>query len=108
MVISNCVINLTSNKVNTFKEIHRILNPNGKGKMVISDLVTSKEMDEHSVNAEDWCSCIDGALTKENYLNSIRESGFTNIEVLDEKPYIEIGNSDDGRKISSLAVKAIK
>ncbi len=108
MVISNCVINLTSNKVNTFKEIHRILKPNGKGKMVISDLVTSKEMDEHSVNAEDWCSCIDGALTKENYLNSIRESGFTNIEVLDEKPYIEIGNSDDGRKISSLAVKAIK
>ncbi len=110
MVISNCVINLTSNKVNTFKEIHRILKPNGAGRMVISDLVTSKEMDEHSVNAEDWCSCIDGALTKENYLNSIREAGFTNIEVLDEKPYIEMENSDEdgGRKISSLVVKAIK
>ncbi len=110
MVISNCVINLTSNKVNTFKEIHRILKPNGVGRMVISDLVTSKEMDEHSVNAEDWCSCIDGALTKENYLNSIREAGFTNIEVLDEKPYIEMENSDEdgGRKISSLVVKAIK
>ncbi len=109
VVISNCVINLTSNKVNTFKEIHRILKPNGVGKMVISDLVTSKEMDEHSVNAEDWCSCIDGALTKENYLNSIRESGFTNIEVLDEKPYMEIGDNNDGsRKISSLVVKAIK
>ncbi len=109
VVISNCVINLTSNKVNTFKEIHRILKPNGVGKMVISDLVTSKEMNEHSVNAEDWCSCIDGALTKENYLNSIRESGFTNIEVLDEKPYIEMENSGDGsRKISSLVVKAIK
>ena len=109
VVISNCVINLTSNKANTFKEIHRILKPNGVGKMVISDLVTSKQMDEHSVNAEDWCSCIDGALTKENYLNSIREAGFTNIEVLDEKPYIEMGNSDYGnRKISSLVVKAIK
>ncbi len=109
VVISNCVINLTSNKVDTFKEIHRILKPNGFGKMVISDLVTSKEMDEHSVNAEDWCSCIDGALTKENYLNSIREAGFTNVEVLDEKPYIEMGNSGDGsRKISSLVVKAIK
>ena len=108
VVISNCVINLTSNKVNTFKEIHRILKPNGIGKMVISDLVTSKEKDENSVNAEDWCSCIDGALTKENYLNSIREAGFTNIEVLDEKPYIEMENSGDGRKISSLVVKAIK
>ncbi len=42
VVIINCVINLTSNKVNTFKEIHRILKPNGVGKMVISDLVTSK------------------------------------------------------------------
>jgi hypothetical protein len=48
-------------------------------------------------------------LTKENYINSIREAGFTNIEVLDEKPYIEMGNSgDDSRKISSLVVKAIK
>jgi arsenite methyltransferase len=109
VVISNCVINLTSNKVNTFKEVHRILKPNGVGKMVISDLVTSKEMDEHSVDAEDWCSCIDGALTKENYLNSIREAGFTNIEVLDEKPYIEMENSaDEGRKITSLVVIAIK
>ena len=76
--------------------------------MVISDLVTSKEMDEHSVNADDWCSCIDGALTKENYLNCIREAGFTNIEVLDEKPYMEIGDNDDGRKISSLVAKATK
>ena len=32
--------------------------------MVISDLVTSKEVDLESVNSEDWCSCIDGALTK--------------------------------------------
>jgi ubiquinone/menaquinone biosynthesis C-methylase UbiE len=35
VVISNCVINLTSNKVNTFKEIYRTLKPNGIGKMVI-------------------------------------------------------------------------
>ncbi|MBA3285757.1 MAG: arsenite methyltransferase [Nitrosopumilus sp.] len=109
VAISDCVINLTSDKANTFKEIYRILKPNGIGKMAISDLVTSKEMDEHSVNADDWCSCIDGALTKENYLNSIREAGFTNIEVLDEKPYIEMENTADGsRKISSLVVKATK
>ncbi len=108
VVISNCVITLTSNKVNTFKEIHRILKPKGFGKTVLSDLVTSTEKDKHSVNAEDWCRCIDGALTKENYLNSIREAGFTNVEMLDEKPHTEMGNSDDGRKISNLVVKAIK
>jgi arsenite methyltransferase len=43
LVISNCVINLTTNKVNTFKEVHRILNPR-QGIMVISDLVTDKEV----------------------------------------------------------------
>ncbi len=77
--------------------------------MVISDLVTSKEIDEKSINSENWCSCIDGALTKDNYIDAIRKAGFTNVEVLDEKPYIEMENSDDGgRKITSLVVKAIK
>jgi hypothetical protein len=71
-------------------------------------LVTSKEKDENSVNADGWCSCIDGAMTKENYLNSIREAGFANVEVLDEKPYTEMEDNNDGRKISSLVIKAIK
>lgn len=57
---------------------------------MISDLITPKEKGENLVNTDDWCSCIDGALTKEDYINSITESGFTNIEVLDEKPYIEM------------------
>ena len=73
LVISNCVINLTTNKVNTFKEINRILKNNGGGgRMIISDLVTDREIDKDSVNSEKWCSCIDGALTKENYLQSIQ------------------------------------
>lgn len=108
VVISNCVINLTSNKVDTFKEIRRILKPKGKGKMVISDLVTSKEMDKDSVNADNWCSCIDGALTKDNYIDAIRKAGFTNVEVLDEKPYTEMEGNGGLRKITSLVVKAVK
>ncbi len=107
VVISNCVINLTSNKANTFKEIHRILKPKGIGRMVISDLVTDKEISENSINADNWCSCIDGALTKDNYIESIQEAGFTDLEVLDEKPYFEMEKTDE-RKIASLAIKAIK
>src|SRR5688500_16607480 len=72
VVISNCVINLTSNKTNTFKEVHRILKKEGKGRMVISDLITTKEISKVDINTNNWCSCIDGALTKENYLKSIR------------------------------------
>ena len=77
VVISNCVINLTTNKVNTFKEVYRILKPNGIGRMIISDLVTDKEIDKKSIDPDKWCSCIDGALTKENYLDSIRRAGFS-------------------------------
>ena len=74
VVISNCVINLTVDKVTAFKEIHRILRSNGR--MVISDLITDKEVPTHSVDSDKWCSCIDGALTKENYLASIEKAGF--------------------------------
>jgi arsenite methyltransferase len=102
VVISNCVINLTIDKVAAFKEIYRILRSNGR--MVISDLVTSKEIDLESANSEEWCSCIDGALTKENYIDSIRRGGFKNVETVQEMPYIEA----HGRKITSLVIKAVK
>ena len=102
VVISNCVINLTLDKVAAFREIYRILRDDGR--MVISDLVTSKEVDLESVNSEDWCSCIDGALTKKNYIDSITKAGFNNIETFQEKPYIE----RDGRKITSLVIKTVK
>jgi ubiquinone/menaquinone biosynthesis C-methylase UbiE len=110
LVISNCVINLTTNKVDTFKEVHRILKQ-GQGRMVISDLITDKEVHGDSVDSEKWCSCIDGTLTKENYLESIRKAGFQNPEILEEKLYIleqGEGNIDSKRKISSIVVKAVK
>ena len=73
VVISNCIINLTTDKVKTFAEIYRILKPNGIGRMIISDLVTDKQIDNPStLDPDKWCSCIDGALTKENYITSIK------------------------------------
>ena len=111
LVISNCVINLTTNKVDTFKEVHRILKQ-GQGRMVISDLVTDKEVHGDSVDSEKWCNCIDGALTKENYLDSIRKAGFQNPEILEEKLYTQEESDnkvdDNKRRISSIVVKAVK
>lgn len=106
VVISNCVINLTSDKVRTFKEVYRILKKEGKGRIIISDLVTSKEVEGESVNAEDWCSCIDGALTKENYINSIKEAGFENVRILNEQLYMK-EDKTGGRNISSIIVGAM-
>lgn len=108
VVISNCVLNLTMDKVNAFKEIHRILKHSGR--MVISDLVTDAEIAPIHVDLEKWCSCIDGALTKEHYIESIRQAGFQNVEVLSEQLYTEDHNQLDGKrkKISSIVIKAIK
>ena len=52
-------------------------------------MFTDREIPKDSINTEKWCRCIDGALTKENYLDSIRKGGFQNVKVLEEKPYID-------------------
>ena len=104
-VISNCVINLTTNKTNAFKEVFRILKSNGR--MVISDLITDQELTADQVNSEKWCECIDGALTKNNYISCIREAGFQKVDVLEERDYMD-GEKINGRKITSLVIKAVK
>jgi len=105
VAISNCVINLASDKVRAFKEVYRILKKQGKGRIIISDLVTSKEIEGESVNTQDWCSCIDGALTKENYISSIEKAGFQNVRTLSEQVYLD-EDKTHGRKITSLIVGA--
>jgi arsenite methyltransferase len=106
VAISNCVINLTTDKTRTFKEIYRILKKGGKGRMVISDLVTIKEVHGDSVNPDKWCSCIDGALTSENFVNSIKAAGFQNVKILDEELYMD-ENKTEGRRITSLVISAV-
>ena len=104
-VISNCVINLTTDKTSAFKEVYRILKKGGR--MVIADLVTDQELDHDQVDTEQWCSCIDGALTQEHYIESIKKAGFYNINILDQRTYME-GKKANGRRITSLVIRAIK
>ena len=99
-VISNCVINLTVDKVRTFSEVHRILKKGGR--MIVSDMIA--DAPAKSMDTEKWCSCIDGALTKEDYVASIKKAGFANVEVLEERPYTQSG----GRRIASVTVRATK
>lgn len=108
VVISNCVINLTTDKVKAFKEIHRILR-NG-GRMVISDLVSDGKIPtKKSIDLEKWSSCIEGTLTKDDYIASIRKAGFRNVSVLEERLYMEREEEETGgRKIVSMVVKALK
>jgi len=102
-VVSNCVINLTTDKTSAFREIYRILKKGGR--MVISDLVTDRQLDQ--IDTDQWCSCIDGAITEEKYVESIKKAGFKDVGILDKRTYME-GEKVNGRKISSLVIKAIK
>ena len=75
--------------------------------MIIYDLITTKEICNNNINTNNWCSCIDGALTKENYLQNIKDAGFQNIEILNENTYMDENHFNDGCKIVSIIVKAI-
>lgn len=103
IVISNCVINLTTDKVKTFKEIRRVLKDGGR--MVISDLVADRQAE--TTDPEMWSSCIDGALAKSDYLASIKKAGFKDAEVREERQFMG-GETVNGRKITSIIVRAVK
>jgi arsenite methyltransferase len=75
--------------------------------MIISDLITTKEISKDDINSNEWCSCIDGELTKANYIKSIEDAAFQNIDVLNEKNYMDESNFSDGRKIVSITVRVI-
>ena len=79
VVISNCVINLSPDKAQVFREAFRVLKPGGR--LAVSDIVLSEPLPEIVADlAMSWIACIGGALTEEAYLGFMREAGFENIE----------------------------
>ena len=80
VVISNCVINLSVDKDQVFKEIYRVLKPGGR--MAVSDIVTTRPLpDKLRQNLLSWAGCISGALLDEEYKKKLAEAGFENIEL---------------------------
>jgi len=83
VIISNCVINLSPDKERVFGEAFRVLKPGGR--LMVSDIVLLKEIPDFirdSVAA--YVGCISGALMKDEYLDTIKKSGFQEVNVLDE------------------------
>jgi len=90
VVLSNCVINLVPDKHRAFSEIHRVLRDGGR--FVISDIVTVGTVPpEVRADATLWAGCLGGALDRSEYLEVIRQAGFTNIEVAAESSWQEPG-----------------
>ncbi len=105
VITTNCVINLTPNKTETFKEAFRVLKRGGK--MYVSDIVLLKELSEEQKNDEELLAgCVAGALLKEDYLNKAKKAGF-DVRVLSENRDISSQQYDD-LPVESLTVELIK
>jgi len=106
-IISNCVINLSPNKLKVFQEAYRVLQPNGR--LMVSDIVTKGELPETVRKSFDaWAECIAGALEKSEYLDTIKRAGFRTVNIISEKEYT-INLSDDlAGKVMSVQIEALK
>lgn len=80
VVISNCVINLSTDKPQVLREILRVLKPGGR--MAVSDIVTSGDLpDEVKASMSAWAGCIAGAMDADAMIAEMKKTGFTNISL---------------------------
>jgi len=94
VIISNCVINLSPDKPRVFAEAYRVLRPGGR--LLISDLVSLDELPASvRTSIAAYVGCIAGVSLKEHYLRMLRDVGFAQVEILQEKRAAEmLGISD--------------
>ena len=109
VIISNCVINHSPDKLAVFKEACRVLKPDGR--MFVSDLVITEKFSEDILQRVDklWADWLIGACGKQEYLSAIKDAGFRAIKVLAEGtfPMAQADSLLKG-KIISIQIKGIK
>ncbi len=80
VIISNCVINLSSDKDRVLREAFRVLKPGGR--LAVSDVVVTGEIPtEVRKNVELWIGCIAGALRDSDYRAKLAGAGFEDIDL---------------------------
>lgn len=82
VIISNCVINLASDKSAVFREIFRVLKPGGR--VAVSDIVLKGDLpDELSQNVAALVGCIAGAIPIADFEAGLKTAGLRDVVIVD-------------------------
>jgi SAM-dependent methyltransferase len=80
VVISNCVVNLSTDKARTIAEAFRVLRPGGR--FAVADIVTTRPMPPAARRAAAlWAGCVAGALPIDEYRAVLEGAGFEHVEI---------------------------
>ncbi len=93
VIISNCVVNLSPDKEQVFREAFRVLRPGGK--LSLSDIVTQGPLPKEVLESMDaWAGCLAGAIDINTYRATLEVAGFTDVQItpvpLDEETANEL------------------
>jgi SAM-dependent methyltransferase len=106
VIISNCVINLSTDKKRVFKEAFRVLKPGGR--LSVSDIVSTAPVpDEVRRDIDLYTGCVAGASLIEEVVSMLKETGFVGIEVTPRTEGKEsIYEHERGKNIQDYVVSA--
>jgi len=84
-VISNCVINLSTDKPAVFREVSRVLKPGGR--FAVSDIVVEELPEILRQQAVAYSACIGGAISEAQYIAGLQAAGLQDVEVTERMVY---------------------